>query len=224
LPVSAHPGASLPKRPDRAGTPGFRAPEVLLGSNEQGVALDVWAAGAVLLSLFARRYPFFPASARGDEAALLQLAQLLGAAKLQRAAAQLRRRLDLPADLASTAAAAPSGNSGSSSNHGGGSGNGNSSSNGTNSATSSSNSSSRAADAVAAGEPAVPLGDLFAPALRPRNPDGGSSSSSSAQQQDIECARLHRLASELALRTLEPSPFDRATAAEALLLPFISSK
>ena len=34
-------------------------------------------AGAVLLALAARRYPFFPAECRGDEAALLQLAQPL---------------------------------------------------------------------------------------------------------------------------------------------------
>jgi len=43
----------------RAGTRGFRAPEVLLRCNDQTVAIDVWAAGVILLTIFSQRYPFF---------------------------------------------------------------------------------------------------------------------------------------------------------------------
>ena len=38
----------------RAGTPGFRPPEVLLKSNSQSVAVDMWAVGVILLSLLSR--------------------------------------------------------------------------------------------------------------------------------------------------------------------------
>ncbi|KAK0137471.1 Cell division cycle 7-related protein kinase [Merluccius polli] len=43
----------------RAGTPGFRAPEVLTCCPNQGTAIDVWSAGVILLSLLSGRYPFF---------------------------------------------------------------------------------------------------------------------------------------------------------------------
>lgn len=44
----------------QAGTPGFRPPEILLRFDQptQTIAIDVWAAGVVLLSLLFRRYPF----------------------------------------------------------------------------------------------------------------------------------------------------------------------
>ena len=38
----------------RAGTPGFRPPEVLLKVKKQTVAVDVWAAGVILLSILSR--------------------------------------------------------------------------------------------------------------------------------------------------------------------------
>ena len=38
----------------RAGTPGFRPPEVLLKSHSQSVAVDMWAVGVILLSLLSR--------------------------------------------------------------------------------------------------------------------------------------------------------------------------
>ncbi|CAL8281198.1 unnamed protein product [Lota lota] len=46
----------------RAGTPGFRAPEVLTCCPNQGTAIDVWSAGVILLSLLSNRYPFFKGS------------------------------------------------------------------------------------------------------------------------------------------------------------------
>ena len=38
----------------RAGTPGFRPPEVLLKCRIQTVAVDIWAAGVILLSIMSR--------------------------------------------------------------------------------------------------------------------------------------------------------------------------
>ncbi|KAJ8038508.1 Cell division cycle 7-related protein kinase [Holothuria leucospilota] len=43
----------------RAGTPGFRAPEVLLKCEHQTTAVDMWSAGVILLSILSGRYPFF---------------------------------------------------------------------------------------------------------------------------------------------------------------------
>ena len=43
----------------RAGTPGFRPPEVLLKSKHQTTAVDVWAAGIMMLCMISRTYPFF---------------------------------------------------------------------------------------------------------------------------------------------------------------------
>ncbi|XP_076149508.1 cell division cycle 7-related protein kinase isoform X2 [Alosa pseudoharengus] len=60
----------------RAGTPGFRAPEVLIKCQKQGTAIDVWAAGVILLSLLSGRYPFFKAS--DDLIALTQIMTIRG--------------------------------------------------------------------------------------------------------------------------------------------------
>ncbi|XP_045501631.1 cell division cycle 7-related protein kinase-like [Colias croceus] len=74
-------------RAARAGTQGFRPPEVLLKSPRQGTALDTWAAGVVLASVLTARYPFFRAS--DDVSALAELADLLGTEPIQRVAASL---------------------------------------------------------------------------------------------------------------------------------------
>ncbi|KAI3375127.1 hypothetical protein L3Q82_021643, partial [Scortum barcoo] len=60
----------------RAGTPGFRAPEVLTKCPNQGTAIDVWSAGVILLSLLSGRYPFFKAS--DDLIALTQIMTIRG--------------------------------------------------------------------------------------------------------------------------------------------------
>ena len=79
-------------RAERAGTPGFRAPEVLLMSLEQTPAIDIWSVGVIFLSLLSARYPVFPGPPRGagkvnsDAHALAQLEALLGRPTLQRAA------------------------------------------------------------------------------------------------------------------------------------------
>lgn len=68
----------------RAGTPGFRAPEVLTKCPNQGTAIDVWSAGVILLSLMSGRYPFFKAS--DDLIALAQIMTIRGSRETARAA------------------------------------------------------------------------------------------------------------------------------------------
>lgn len=60
----------------RAGTAGFRAPEVLIGELEQTPAVDMWSAGVILLCLLARRYPLLPG--RSDAEHILVLFQVMG--------------------------------------------------------------------------------------------------------------------------------------------------
>uniref|UniRef100_A0A8C9SZD0 non-specific serine/threonine protein kinase n=1 Tax=Scleropages formosus TaxID=113540 RepID=A0A8C9SZD0_SCLFO len=68
----------------RAGTPGFRAPEVLTKCSNQGTAIDIWSAGVILLSLLSARYPFFKAS--DDLVALTQIMTIRGSKETIRAA------------------------------------------------------------------------------------------------------------------------------------------
>lgn len=75
---------ACPGRAARSGTPGYRAPEVLMRCINQTTAVDVWAAGVVFLSLLTRQYPFFGQSGkikRGvtseREQDLVSLAQIL---------------------------------------------------------------------------------------------------------------------------------------------------
>ncbi|XP_041658491.1 cell division cycle 7-related protein kinase isoform X3 [Cheilinus undulatus] len=68
----------------RAGTPGFRAPEVLTKCPNQGTAIDVWSAGVILLSLLSGRYPFFKAS--DDLIALTQIMTIRGSRETIKAA------------------------------------------------------------------------------------------------------------------------------------------
>jgi cell division control protein 7 len=90
---------------ERAGTPGFRAPEVLLMSLEQTPAIDIWSTGVILLSLLSARYPVFPGPPRGhakinsDAHALAQLEALLGREALERAAKSCHKQiLESPTD------------------------------------------------------------------------------------------------------------------------------
>ena len=68
----------------RAGTPGFRAPEVLLKYPHQTTAVDVWSAGVILLCILSGHYPFF--KAHDDMSALTQIVSLLGSKKTAEAA------------------------------------------------------------------------------------------------------------------------------------------
>jgi cell division control protein 7 len=72
------------KRANRAGTRGFRAPEVLLKCTAQSTAIDIWSAGVILLTLLARRFPFFHST--DDIDALLELTHIFGKVKMREAA------------------------------------------------------------------------------------------------------------------------------------------
>uniref|UniRef100_A0A0B6Z043 non-specific serine/threonine protein kinase n=1 Tax=Arion vulgaris TaxID=1028688 RepID=A0A0B6Z043_9EUPU len=60
----------------RAGTAGFRSPEMLMKSPDQTTAVDIWAAGVIFLSIMSGRYPFF--RAQDDLGHLSQIISLLG--------------------------------------------------------------------------------------------------------------------------------------------------
>lgn len=87
----------------RAGTAGFRAPEVLLKSAEQSTAIDIWSAGVIFISLLSGRYPFFRNS--DDMTSLAEIVTLLGSKRVIRAAKKLGKSLlvespdKLPLDL-----------------------------------------------------------------------------------------------------------------------------
>jgi len=75
----------------RAGTPGFRPPEVLLKCRTQTVAVDMWAAGVILLSIFSRSYPFFRSP--DDMTALAELISLFGSEAIQNVAKRYKRKI-----------------------------------------------------------------------------------------------------------------------------------
>ncbi|PRP84813.1 hypothetical protein PROFUN_07467 [Planoprotostelium fungivorum] len=72
----------------RAGTRGFRAPEVLLKFRDQTTAVDVWSAGIVMLSMCTGRYPFFNSP---DDLSSL--------AEVSAAALQMGRRVHFPIEV-----------------------------------------------------------------------------------------------------------------------------
>lgn len=89
----------------RAGTAGFRAPEVLLKSPSQDTAIDIWSAGTIFLSILSARYPFF--RAQDDMGYLAQIISVLGSQECIRAAASFGKVLTLsesfpPVDLSTT--------------------------------------------------------------------------------------------------------------------------
>ncbi|KAJ2496212.1 Cell division control protein 7 [Coemansia sp. RSA 2049] len=76
-------------RANRAGTRGFRAPEVLLKVPQQSVAIDVWSVGVILLCFLTRRFPFFQSI--DDTEALLEISVLFGRLEMERVSAELSR-------------------------------------------------------------------------------------------------------------------------------------
>lgn len=73
------------RRANRAGTRGFRAPEVLLKCTAQTTKIDIWSAGVILLTLLARRFPFF--NSADDVDAMIEIASIFGKKRMQAAAA-----------------------------------------------------------------------------------------------------------------------------------------
>ena len=63
----------------RGGTPGFRAPEVLLKYPNQTTSIDIWSAGIIFLCFLSGKYPFFKAS--NDHVAMMEIVTLFGSQK-----------------------------------------------------------------------------------------------------------------------------------------------
>lgn len=73
-----------PRRANRAGTRGFRAPEVLFKCTNQSTKIDIWSAGVIGLSLLARKFPLF--NSPDDIDALIEIILIFGMEKLQKCA------------------------------------------------------------------------------------------------------------------------------------------
>ncbi|KLO14549.1 kinase-like protein [Schizopora paradoxa] len=69
---------------NRAGTRGFRAPEVLLKCNDQSGAIDVWSAGMILLFFLTGKFPLFQSN--DDIEALMEIASIIGKKRMEKAA------------------------------------------------------------------------------------------------------------------------------------------
>ncbi|KAK6363316.1 hypothetical protein TWF730_000754 [Orbilia blumenaviensis] len=69
------------KRANRAGTRGFRAPEVLFKCNRQTTKIDIWSAGVILLTFLSKRFPFF--NSPDDIDAIIEMATVFGRAKMK---------------------------------------------------------------------------------------------------------------------------------------------
>ncbi|KAF7339608.1 Kinase-like protein [Mycena sanguinolenta] len=73
-----------PSKANRAGTRGFRAPEVLFKCSEQTGAIDVWAVGTILLFFLTGKFPLFQCA--DDNEALMEIACILGKKKMEKTA------------------------------------------------------------------------------------------------------------------------------------------
>lgn len=73
-----------PRRANRAGTRGFRAPEVLFKCTNQSTKIDIWSAGVIGLSLLARKFPLF--NSPDDIDAMIEIILIFGPEKLQKCA------------------------------------------------------------------------------------------------------------------------------------------
>jgi len=69
------------RRANRAGTRGFRAPEVLLKCTAQTVLIDVWSCGIILLTLLSKRFPFFHSA--DDIDAFIELCCIFGKKRMK---------------------------------------------------------------------------------------------------------------------------------------------
>ncbi|XP_062562116.1 cell division cycle 7-related protein kinase [Armigeres subalbatus] len=75
----------------RAGTPGYRPPEVLLKYPDQTTVVDVWAAGVMFLSILSRCYPFFQNS--DDFHSLAEIVSIFGDQRIKKTANILGRHV-----------------------------------------------------------------------------------------------------------------------------------
>ncbi|KAI8624150.1 kinase-like protein [Xylariaceae sp. FL1651] len=88
--VQAGPQPGYPKndtrpsrRANRAGTRGFRAPEVLFKCTEQTTKIDIWSAGVILLTILCKRFPFF--NSADDIEAMIEIATIFGSKRMKQA-------------------------------------------------------------------------------------------------------------------------------------------
>jgi len=82
----------------RAGTSGFRSPEVLMKLPNQTTAVDIWSAGVILLSFLSGRYPFF--KAKDDLSSLAQIITVFGTKEVVAAGNILGKDLTCSASIA----------------------------------------------------------------------------------------------------------------------------
>lgn len=75
----------------RAGTPGYRPTEVLLKYPDQTTAVDIWAAGVILISILSGCYPFFKGT--DDMLALAEIITVFGDEAIKRTALALGRNV-----------------------------------------------------------------------------------------------------------------------------------
>ncbi|KAG7039721.1 cell cycle protein [Colletotrichum scovillei] len=71
------------RRANRAGTRGFRAPEVLFKCTEQTTKIDIWSAGVILLTIMSKRFPFF--NSADDVEAMIEIATIFGVKRMKQA-------------------------------------------------------------------------------------------------------------------------------------------
>ncbi len=69
------------RRANRAGTRGFRAPEVLFKCTEQSTEIDIWSAGVILLTILSKRFPFF--NSADDVEAMIEIATIFGTRRMK---------------------------------------------------------------------------------------------------------------------------------------------
>ncbi|UYI26468.1 cell division control protein 7 [Encephalitozoon cuniculi] len=73
-----------PMKAPRAGTRGFRAPEVLFRCQRQTGAIDMWSVGVIFLTILTTQYPFFYSS--DDIDSIVEIATIFGHAEMRKAA------------------------------------------------------------------------------------------------------------------------------------------
>ena len=72
------------RRANRAGTRGFRAPEVLFKCTEQTTKIDIWSVGVILLTIMSKRFPFF--NSADDVEAMIEIATVKGTKAMKQCA------------------------------------------------------------------------------------------------------------------------------------------
>ncbi|XP_011494878.1 PREDICTED: cell division cycle 7-related protein kinase-like [Ceratosolen solmsi marchali] len=81
----------------RAGTPGFRAPEVLLKYPWQTPAIDIWACGVMMLSILSGTQPLFRSP--DDMTALAEITAIFGSNAMQQCARNLGKKLIFSSEI-----------------------------------------------------------------------------------------------------------------------------